>query len=114
MKQQPIDSAQLSKRLENVQGNGSYEATFEPFSNAAPSPATSALSGSGPIANPDTGVLVRLSSVRNGPPFLLFGVDLSAMSSNVTRTDYDFRLIDQNLGAFATELRAHLLLCFPT
>jgi NTE family protein len=114
MKQQAIDSAQLSKHLENVQSNGSYEATFETFSNAAPSLATSALSDSGPNANPDTGVLVRLNPVRNGPPFLLFGVDLSAMSSNVTRTDYDFRLIDQNLGGFGSELRADFRLGFLT
>lgn len=114
LKQEPIDSAKISERLEKVQGNGSYEAAFETFSSAAPGSATSPLSGPGLNANPDTGVLVRLSPVRNGPPFLLFGVDLTAMNSNVTRTEYDFRLVDQNLGGFGSEMRADFRLGFLT
>jgi NTE family protein len=70
--------------------------------------------GVSPSATPDTGVLVRLNPIRNGPPFLLIGADLSAQNSNVTRAGFDFRLIDQNLGGFGSELRGDLRLGFLT
>lgn len=99
----PIDSSTLSHALRKVQGNGTYEATFETFAPTKPDPshATEGIS-------PDTGILVRLSEVKNGPPFLLFGTDATAMSSNVSRNTVDMRLIDQNLGGFGSELRADL------
>jgi NTE family protein len=106
---QPIDQAKIFTALGRVQGNGSYEAGFETY---APQQKPSSASFEAP--GPDTGVLVRLSPVRNGPPFLIYGIDISAMNSNVTRTTNDFRLLDQNLGGYGSELRADLRLGFLT
>ncbi len=68
LKGQPIDPGLLSKRLYRIQGNGSYHTDFETFAPANTSP-----SGRMDVTVPDTGVLVRLSKVRNGPPFLMIG-----------------------------------------
>jgi NTE family protein len=105
----PIEAATLSKTLRHVEGNGAYLANFETFAPevSGPSDRTRAI-------GPDTGVIVKLTNVRNGPPFLLFGMDATAMSSNVTRSTVDLRLIDQNLGGFGSELRADLRLGFLT
>jgi NTE family protein len=59
-------------------------------------------------------VLVRITPVRNGPPFLLFGTDISAANSNVTRTTFDFRVVDQDLGGFGSELRTDVRVGFLT
>jgi NTE family protein len=114
LKKQPIDAAAITKDLRKVQANGSYEAAFETFSEAAPGPVNAGATGVSPSATPDTGVLVRLNPIPNGPPFLLIGADLSAQNSNVTRAGFDFRLIDQNLGGFGSELRGDLRLGFLT
>jgi len=115
LKQKQIDPALLTKDLRRVQGNGSYEASFETFSDAAPRPGQAfGQHAPNPASEPDTGVLVRLNPVHNGPPFLLIGGELSAANSNVTRSGFDFRLIDQNLGGFGSELRADLRVGFLT
>ena len=106
---QPIDQAKLFTALNRVQSNGSYEAGFETY---APQQKPNTASFEAP--GPDTGVLVRLSPARIGPPFLIYGVDISAMNSNVTRITNDFRLLDQNLGGYGSELRADLRLGFLT
>jgi NTE family protein len=109
LKGQPIDSVAVSNTLRHVQGNGAYQANFETFAPDRPSP-----SDKMSTAGPDTGVLVRLSKVRNGPPFLLLGPDMTGMSSNVTRGAVDLRFIDQNLGGYDSELRADLRFGFLT
>jgi len=109
LKGQPIDSVAVSNTLRHVQGNGAYQANFETFAPDILSPSDK-LSAAGP----DTGVLVRLSKVRNGPPFLLLGPDMTGMSSNVTRGAVNLRFIDQNLGGYDSELRADLRLGFLT
>lgn len=109
LKGKPIDPATLSNALHRVQGNGTYQTSFETFAPGTPAP-----SDRMEAIGPDTGVLVRLSKVRNGPPFLLFGTDATAMNSNVTRSTVDLRLIDQNLGGFGSELRADLRFGFLT
>jgi NTE family protein len=105
----PIDSAALSGAVRGVEGNGTYQGNFETFSPDTPGP-----SGKTMAVGPDTGVLVRLNKVRNGPPFLLFGADLTAATSNVTRGSLDFRLVDQDLGGFGSEFRADLRVGFLT
>jgi NTE family protein len=44
----------------------------------------------------------------------LFGADITAANSNVTRDSLDFRLVDQNLGGFGSELRLDLRVGFLT
>jgi NTE family protein len=105
----PIEAPTLSRSLRGVQGNGAYQADFETFAPQVSDPSDRLRASA-----PDTGVLVRLTNVRNGPPFLLFGDDFTAMSSNVARNTADMRLIAQNLGGFGSELRADLRFGFLT
>jgi NTE family protein len=44
----------------------------------------------------------------------MFGADLTAVTSNVTRSSLDFRLVDRNLGGFNSELRADARVGFLT
>jgi NTE family protein len=104
-----IDPAKVTKALVPVQGNGTYQTTFETFAPNGNTPVDQIQA-----QGPDTGVLVKLNPVRNGPPFLLFGTDITAANSNVTRTTFDFRFIDQSLGGFGSELRGDLRLGFLT
>ncbi len=108
-KGKPIDAAALSGAVRRVEGNGTYQANFETLSPETPAPSDKVMA-----AGPDTGVLVRLDKVRNGPPFLLIGADLTAVSSNVTRSSLDFRLVDQDLGGYGSELRADVRVGFLT
>ncbi len=107
---QPIEPGKVITALKPVQGDGTAEASFATFQPAA-APHTGAAQAAGA---PDTGVLVRLSPVHNGPPFLLVGADVSAMSANVTRSTLDARLVDQNLGGYGSELRTDVRLGFLT
>jgi NTE family protein len=109
LKGQPINAPAITTALERVQGNGTYQASVETLGAENPAPADRA-QGEGP----QTGVLVRLTPVRNGPPFLLFGADITADSSNVTRTTFDFRVIDQNVGGFGSEVRTDVRVGFLT
>ncbi len=109
LKGRPIEAVTLSGALRQIQGNGAYQSSFETFAPDMPNPSDKI-----GAAGPDTGVLVRLSKIRNGPPFLLFGTDITAMNSNVTRSAVDLRLIDQNLGGYGSELRADLRFGFLT
>src|SRR5208283_4413483 len=93
--------------LKPIQSNGGYGAAYETF---APPPA--AVSSSAPA--PDTGILVRLSKDPIGPPYLLVGPELATATSNITRMEVDFRLVDQNLGGFGSELRTTARLGYMT
>jgi NTE family protein len=107
LKGQPITPASTLDALKPIQSNGGYSASYETFS-APPAPGSTAVPG------PDTGILVRLSPDRTGPPYLLIGPDLAGATSNITRGELALRLIDQNLGGFGSELRATALLGYMT
>jgi NTE family protein len=100
----PITPASTLDALKRIQSNGGITATWETFA-PAPVPTSAALPVSGTPA-PDTGILVRLSNDRTGPPYLLLGAELAAANSNVTRGEITLRLIDQNFGGFGSELRS--------
>jgi NTE family protein len=107
LKGQPISPARTLDALKPIQSNGGYLATYETFSPpSAP--------GSSAVPAPDTGILVRLSLDRTGPPYLIIGADLTAATSNTTRAEMILRLIDQNLGGFGSELRATARLGYMT
>jgi NTE family protein len=98
---QPITAARTLDALKPIQSNGGLSASYETF---GPPPPPNA--GTPDAGNPDTGVLVRLTRDPIGPPYLLVGGDLAAETSNIARGEINFRLIDQNLGGFGSELRA--------
>ena len=105
---QPIAPATTLNALKPVQSNGEISANWETFAHAP--------SASGPPATgaPDTGLLVRFSSDRIGPPYLLVSPELAAASSNITRGEVTLRLVDQNLGGFGSELRANARIGYMT
>jgi NTE family protein len=109
----PITAPTVTAALRNVQSNLTDQAKFETFRQedgapeSAPQDRTVAL-------GPDDGIAVKLSSTKPGPPYLMMGVDISAASANVTRTTFDARLINPNLGGYGSELRTDLRMGFLT
>lgn len=103
----PITAAQTLNALKPIQSNGGLSATYETF---APPP-NNAVPDTG---NLDTGILVRLTNDPIGPPYLLVGADLAAETSNIARGEINFRLVDQNLGGFGSELRSTARLGYMT
>jgi NTE family protein len=101
----PVLPGPTLEALKPIQSNGDYSATYETFS---PTP------GSAAVPTPDTGVLVRLGKDPTGPPYLLFGPDIGAATSNITRMEMTFRLVDQNLGGYGSELRAGAQIGYKT
>ena len=109
---QPVQPAQVVQALNPVEGNRTYEAEFE-STPAAPVDSRTANDSTAP--GPDTGLAIHLEPTRNGPPFLLVGLDASAVSGdNVTRTTFDLRLINNDLGGYGSELRTDIRLGFLT
>ena len=117
---QPIAPATILDAIKGIQSNGGISATWETFA-PAPEPAAPPASdarASGPSSSgtpaPDTGIQIRLSNDRIGPPYLLLGAELAAANSNITRGEGTVRLIDQNLGGFGSELRATVRVGYKT
>ena len=109
----PIAPVTISNALKSIQSNGGITATWETF---APAPTSTAASAPATAAKPtpDTGLLVRLSNDRTGPPYLLITPELAAATSNITRGEVTLRFIDQNLGGFGSELRANARVGYMT
>jgi NTE family protein len=105
----PQNADEITNALRVIQGNGGYRANFEIFSPTDSLSAKNANAG-----NSQDGILVRLTKVTNGPPFLLFGADITAANSNVTRTTFDARVYDPNFGGFGSELRTDIRVGFLT
>jgi NTE family protein len=103
----PIEPRTVLQALSHVQKNQTYEAEFV-------TTGPQRRPGDTRASTPDTGVLVTLEPVRNGPPFLLVGADITAMTDNVTRGTLDLRLINNDLGGYRSELRSDLRLGFLT
>ncbi len=108
---QPVSTASTLAVLKTIQSNGGYTATYEIFAMPA---AHSSLASSQGAEVADTGILVRLSKDPTGPPYLLIGPELAASTSNISRAEMTFRLVDQNLGGFGSELRANARIGYMT
>jgi NTE family protein len=102
----PIAPATTLGALRDVQSNGGVTATWETYT-PAPTSAAPPAPGSSTAGPPtaDTGLLIRLSNSRSGPPYLLISPELAAATSNISRGEMTLRFIDQNLGGFGSELR---------
>jgi NTE family protein len=109
---QPIAPATTLDALKSIQSNGGITATWETFS-ATPALSAPSLPASD-APTPDSGLLVRLSNDRTGPPYLLISPELAASTSNISRGEMTLRFVDQNLGGFGSELRADARIGFMT
>ena len=101
-----IEPRPIRQALDRVQSNQTYQAEFVTVASRQP--------GDTSAAGPATGVLVNLEPTRNGPPFLLVGLDITAMTDNVSRATFDMRLIDSDLGGYGSELRTDVRIGFLT
>jgi NTE family protein len=102
----PIEPRPIIHALNHVQNNQTYEAEFVTLAPGGPSGTRA--------AGPDNGILVDLEPTRNGPPFLLIGADITAVTDNVTRGTFDLRLLNNDLGGYGSELRSDLRIGFLT
>jgi len=96
----PIAPATTLNALKGIQSNSGIDATWETFS---PTPDAS-----------DTGLLVRLSNDRTGPPYLLISPAFAASTSDISRGELTLRLVDQNLGGYGSEVRANASIGYMT
>lgn len=106
LKGKTIEPKPVIHALNRVQSNHTYEAEFVTLGPRGP--------GDTRAAGPDNGVLVNLEPTRNGPPFLLVGGDITAVTDNVTRGTLDLRLLNNDLGGYGSELRSDLRIGFLT
>jgi NTE family protein len=102
----PIKARPIMQALNRVQNNQTYEAEFVTVAPQRPDGITA--------PGPANGVLVNLEPTRNGPPFLLVGADITALTGNVTRGTFDLRLINNDFGGYRSELRTDLRIGFLT
>lgn len=106
----PITPAATIAALKLIQSNGGYSAGFETF--------TPQTAGSTAIRTPgsgrDTGILVKLTKDTIGPPYLIIGPEVAASTSNISRGELNFRVVDQNLGGFGSEGRATIEVGYRT
>jgi NTE family protein len=98
LKGKPITPITAQNALKPIQSNGGYQAAYQTF--------LSQPSASGQ-PQPDDGILVHLTKDPIGPPYLYIAPEFTASTSNPLRLTFNFRLIDQNLGGFGSELRAN-------
>jgi NTE family protein len=105
----PINAKAVSESLRRVEGNGGYTASFETMSTLNPQ-ATDQTVGQGP----DDGVVVHLRETEGGHAILMAGADITAETSNVTRTSIDFRIVNRDFGSFGSELRTDIRVGFLT
>lgn len=106
LKGKPMEPRPIIHALSHVQNNQTYEAEFVTLASGGPSETRG--------AGPDNGILVNLEPTRNGPPFLLVGTDITAVTDNVTRGTFDLRLLNNDLGGYGSELRTDLRIGFLT
>lgn len=95
-----IDTTAVDKLLDEVRGDGRYDADY---SVAYESP-----------ADHDPSILITVADKKIGPPFLLVGANVEAQTGGVTRATVESILLDQDLGGYGSELRTHISAGFLT
>jgi NTE family protein len=97
---QPLDTKKIDDLLDEVRGDGRYDAdysvSYEAKSETQPS------------------ILVTVADKRIGPPFLLLGANVEAQTGGVTRATLEGIFLNQDLGGYGSELRTHVKVGFLT
>lgn len=105
LQDRPFESEQAEAVVSTVRGDGALDAYYETFQSSAAGK-TSGL--------PDDGVKIHWDKKAEGPPYLLLGTEIVASTSNVTSSIFDFRFVDQNFGAYGSELRSDVRIGYLT
>ncbi len=109
----PVDPKSIEALLDQVRSDGRYDADYTvgyetkpdaPVPGAPPTP----FFPNRPV------VQITVTEKRNGPPFLEVGANIVAETSGTTRATLEAVLIDQDLGGYGSELRAHIKVGFLT
>jgi NTE family protein len=108
LENRPFSEDRIDRFVTDLRGEGASTAYYETFSEAQSGDAA----GSGQAA--DNALTVHLRPNWDGPPYVLLGADVVAMSGNVTSSIFDMRFVDQNFGGYGSELRSTLRLGYFT
>jgi NTE family protein len=106
---QPFEASSAEALVSDVRGAGALDAYYGTFHT----PYT-AEQGLPKTSTPDDGIVLHWEPKVEGPPYLMLGADVIAVSSNVTSTIFDMRFLDENFGGYGSELRADARLGYLT
>jgi len=104
----PFNEQHVDHLISDLRGGGASTAYYETFSEAQSGDAAV------PAKEADNALVIHLRPNWDGPPYILLGTDVVAMSGNVTSSIFDIRFIDQNLGGYGSELRSTIRLGYFT
>ena len=104
----PFSEGRVDRFVTELRGHGASTAYYETFSE------TQSGDAAAPGQAADNALTIHLRPNWDGPPYVLLGADVVAMSGNVTSSIFDMRFIDQNLGGYGSELRSTLRLGYFT
>jgi NTE family protein len=104
----PFEQERTDRFVTELRGNGGATAFYETFREPTNRGSTS------PAHLQDDGLTIHLRPNWDGPPYLLLGADVAAMTGNVTSSIFDIRFVDQNLGGYGSELRSTIRLGYLT
>jgi NTE family protein len=104
----PFEEERTNHFVTELRGNGGATAFYETFHESAPESPTP------PAHLQDDGLAIHFRPNWDGPPYLLLGADVVAMTGNVTSSIFDIRFVDQNLGGYGSELRSTIRLGYLT
>jgi NTE family protein len=100
----PINTDQIEDLLSQLRSGGQYDAGY----SIGYDPDAPAADADRPV------VLVTISQKQMGPPFLLLGFNIAAMTSNITQATMEGIFLWQGIGGYGSEFRAHMKIGYRT
>ena len=104
----PVEATSIEALLDQVRSDGRYDADYTVGYETTPDPGQPAAATNRPV------VTVTIADKKTGPPFLKVGTNVEAQTGNITRATLEATLVDQDLGGYGSELRAHIAVGFLT
>jgi NTE family protein len=100
----PINTDQIEELLTQLRSGGQYDAGY----SIGYDPDASAADADRPV------ILVTVSKKEIGPPFLLLGANVQAMTSNITQGTIEGIFLWQGIGGYGSEFRANVKVGYQT
>ncbi len=104
----PVDAKSIEALLDQVRSDGRYDADYTVGYETTPDTGQAEAVTNRPV------VTVTIEDKKTGPPFLEVGANVEAQTGGVTRATLEATLVDQDLGGYGSELRAHFAIGFLT
>jgi NTE family protein len=102
---QPTNPTAIEAVLNDIRSDGRYDADYTIGYEQH--------DASSSISDRPT-MLVTVTDKKTGPPFLIVGANVEAQTTGVTRATLEGIFLDQDLGGYGSELRAHAKVGFLT